>query len=74
MQLWLEYVFPFITTLYLPTIKNKPNTFDHHVRLLLFLCQYFILPGFGHPMAAAMSLIRFLATASTPEVKQNQLT
>ena len=24
-------VFTFITTIYLPTIKNKPITFDHHV-------------------------------------------
>ena len=26
---------------------------------LLLLCQYFILPTFGHPVAAVMSLIRY---------------
>ena len=37
----------------------QTNTFDHHVCLLLFLCQHFILPAFGHLVAAIMSLIRY---------------
>ena len=52
-------VFPFITTIYIPTIKNKPNTSDHHVHLLLLFCQHFTLSTFGHPVAAVMSLIRY---------------
>ena len=51
-------VFPFITKLYLPTIKKTNQTLLIIMYIFcFFLCQYFILPTCGHPVVAVMSLI-----------------